>query len=160
MGLIAALFAVPLVEIVLFVTVGSWLGVGPTLLIVLGTGVAGVAILRHQGTQAMRGLRSATQQLRDPIGPMADSAVVAFGAVLLILPGFLTDTLGLLLMIPPLRRMLIAALARRVVVQGMPFGTPSRRSGSDVIDGEFFEVTPDLPEIEPRTRPPSGWTQH
>jgi UPF0716 protein FxsA len=70
--------------------------------------------------------------------------------VLLVLPGFFTDALGLLLLLPPVRHALVALAARRVV---MPSGGP--RYPDDVIDGEYSEVDTD----RDRLRKPSGWTQ-
>ncbi|MGL6208851.1 MAG: FxsA family protein [Paracoccaceae bacterium] len=160
MRLIAALIAVPLIEIALFVTVGGWLGLWLTLLVVIGTGILGVLILRRQGAQAMAELRRATTVRPDALGSMADGALIGLAAVLLILPGFLTDTLGLLLLVPPLRNLLIGYFASRVHVSASGFGASARRSGPEIIDGEFFEVSPDAPAIDPANRPPSGWTRH
>jgi len=158
MWLLAGILGVPLIEIALFVTVGAWLGLWATLAIVVGTAVAGIVVIRRQGLQSMAELRRATAQGRDPSGMVADSAIVAFAGVLLILPGFLTDTFGLLLLLRPLRRRLIKALAARVNVRtaGQPFGN-SHRSGADVIDGEYFEVIETPPEA--KDMPPSGWTR-
>ncbi len=159
MWLLAGILAVPLIEIALFVTVGAWLGLWATLAIVVGTAVAGVLVIRRQGLQSMAELRRTTALGRDPTGMVADGAIVAFAGILLILPGFLTDTLGLLLLLPPLRHRLIQALAARVTLgtTGEPFGTSRRRSGPDVIDGEYFEVVEAPPEA--KDVPPSGWTR-
>ena len=146
MWLFAGILAYPLIEIALFVTVGGWIGLWPTLAIVIGTGVAGVSVIRWQGLQAMDGLRQATQMRRNPLGQMAENALVGLAGVLLILPGFLTDTLGLLLLIPQVRRLVIRVLAARAqVYTAQPFDGP-RRSGADVIDGEFFEIETDQSE--------------
>lgn len=157
MWLFAGFIAFPLIEIALFVTVGGWLGLWPTLVIVIGTGVAGVMVIRWQGMRSLADLRLAAAQGRNPGGAMADSAIVAVGGMLLILPGFLTDTLGLLLMVPPLRRVLIRTVAARmhVIVPDQPFGR--RESGIEVIDGEYFEVGPTPPEA--KDLPPPGWTR-
>jgi len=157
MWLFAGFLAYPLIEIALFVTVGGWIGLWPTLAIVIGTGVAGVSVIRWQGLQAMDGLRQATQMRRNPLGQMADSALVGMAGIFLILPGFLTDTLGLLLLIPQVRRQVIRVLeARAQVYTAAPFDGP-RRSGPDVIDGEFFEIEQDQSE-QPRNdrRYPDG----
>jgi UPF0716 protein FxsA len=148
----------PLVEIALFVTVGGWLGLWPTLAIVVGTAVAGVWLIRSQGLRAGEGIRRAMAARSDPAAGLAEGALGLAAALLLILPGFLTDAMGLLLLIPPVRAMVAAALARRaagVRVVRVPAAGGTARSGPEVIDGTWEE----LPEAE-RRHPPSGWTRH
>lgn len=148
----------PLLEIALFVTLGGALGLWLTLLIVLGTGVLGMALLRRQGYRSADRLRAEMGRMRDPLGAAGDGVLRALAAILLILPGFLTDFLGALLLIPPLRALLIAALARRFTIHSMRSDQPVRRSDGIVIDGEFVEVeTSGLP---PKPTHPSGWTKH
>ena len=147
MWLIAGVFAVPLIEIALFVTVGGWIGLWLTLAIVVGTALAGVMVVRVQGLQALDGLRQATQLRRNPLGQIADSALIGMAGVLLILPGFLTDTLGLVLLIPPVRRLVIRSVAARAHLYATASFDGTRRSGSDVIDGEFFEIEQDQSEM-------------
>jgi UPF0716 protein FxsA len=148
----------PIVEIALFVTVGGAIGLGWTLLVILGTGVLGVWLMRSQGLRTAERLRREMDSLRNPIAPVANGALVLLAAALLVLPGFLTDALGLLLLLPPVRLGLTAALARRI--RPMPPRGPTdpfearARRGDIVIDGEFIEVEPD-PD-----RRPSGWTRH
>jgi UPF0716 protein FxsA len=154
MWLFAIVIAVPLIEIALFVTVGAWLGLWPTLAIVLGTGLLGAAVIRRQGMQAVAQMRAAGPQAADPLSPLAHAALTVVAGVLLILPGFFTDTLGLLLLIPPLRRVLIAFLATRVRFQTMP-----QRPARDMpIDGEYIDL--DAQRIDPPANRPSGWTRH
>lgn len=118
MWVVLAVLALPLVEIALFVTLGAKLGLGLTLLWVLLTAVAGVLLLRGM---AVRGrLREEFREgLQDPLSPLAHRALIGVAAVLLILPGFFTDALGLILLVPPVRVVLIRMLARRV--QGVRF---------------------------------------
>lgn len=156
MPVFAVFLVWPLVEIALFVTLGSALGLGLTLLVVLGTGVLGVAILRRQGLQSAGRLRAGMASLRNPLAAAGSDALRMLAGVLLVLPGFLTDALGLLLLIPPVRLLLIALLVRRFGVTSMQSDQPVRRADGIIIDGEFTEL-----ESEPNdTRPPSGWTRH
>ncbi len=151
----------PLIEIALFVTLGGALGLWLTLLIVLGSGMLGIALLRGHGLRTAERLRREMGALRDPMSPVADGALVMLAALLLILPGFLTDALGLLLLIPPVRTGLIALLASRIrVVQTRQTG-PARRSDGIIIDGDFVELDTDPDSLPPsRSGPPSGWTRH
>lgn len=159
MWLLLAFIAIPLIEITLFIKVGGVIGLGWTLAIVLLTAIAGSWLVRMQGAIAMADLRSSLQELRDPREPIAHGAMILLAGALLISPGFFTDTLGILLLIRPVRAAVLAFLSRRIAVERFEFGTPPRREPHrpDVIDGDFTEIdTPTPPE---RNRP-SGWTRH
>lgn len=157
MGLFVLLAAVPLIEIALFVTVGAWLGLWLTLAIVLGTAILGGMVIRLQGQRSVQDLRGSIR-MGDPLRPMAHGALIVAAGFLLILPGFFTDTLGLVLLLPPVRQGLIALLARRMNVRANVFETSKAGPRQDgvVIDGEFIEL-----ENDPPPRPgSSGWTRH
>ncbi|MBD3763976.1 MAG: FxsA family protein [Rhodobacterales bacterium] len=141
----------PLVEIALFVTLGARLGLFGTLAVVLGTAVLGVALIRRQGAVTPATLRARMAAGADPGNALADGALIVLAGVLLVLPGFLTDALGGLLLIGPLRRGLLGALARRTLVVRAAGPAPAP---GPVIEGEWEEVDP------PVRRPASGWTQH
>jgi UPF0716 protein FxsA len=151
MPVVIALLIWPLIEIALFVTLGGWLGLWLTLGIVLGTAFAGVMLMRWRGLRAIADLRGQMKAMGNPLALAADQAVFMLAGVLLILPGFLTDIMGALLLISPVRTALVAVMARRVMV-----ARTGVRPASDVIDGDYSEITP--PEA-PRPAP-SGWTQH
>lgn len=145
---------VPLIEIALFIRVGGAIGLGWTLAIVVLTAFAGARLIRAQGALAMRDLRRSFHEMRDPAEPLAHGAMILLAGALLLTPGFFTDTLGLALLIPPIRRAILRQLGRHVRVQG--FAVHARGSGSgfaagpggdDIIDGEFEEV-------DPAARPP------
>lgn len=140
MWVIAPILALPLIEIALFVTVGAWLGLWLTLAIVLGSALLGVQVLRQQGLGAVQEFQRGGQTA-DPLSPLAHGALKTIAGLLLILPGFLTDTLGLLLLIPQVRNLAIALLASRV--QFATFTTTGARPArqDDWIDGDY-EVVP------------------
>ena len=154
MWLFAIFILIPLIEIALFVQVGGWLTLWPTLAIVLGTAVVGTALLRWQGTQTLRDLQREMQSLGNPLSPLAHGALILVGGVMMILPGFFTDILGILLMVPLVRRLVIRLILARLsakTVSGFTF-----RAGPDVnasagrgraqdlitIDGDFSEIPP------------------
>lgn len=115
MWILLAVMALPLVEIGLFVTLGAALGLWVTLAWVLLTGMAGVMLLRGLAVSGQRDLRDGLREgLHDPLSPIAHKALMGVAAVLLILPGFFTDALGLILLLPPVRGLIIAQMARRV----------------------------------------------
>ena len=132
MWIVVAVLALPLVEIGLFVTLGAALGLWLTLAWVVLTAVAGVLLLKGLAVSGQRSLRDGLQEgLHDPLSPIAHKALMGVAAVLLVLPGFFTDTLGLLLLLPPVRSVLIRSLAGRMR------GVVLVRRGAD--DGDVYE---------------------
>ena len=115
MWIVLGLLALPLVEIGLFVTLGAKLGLWLTLGWVVLTGVLGVLLLKSMAMAGGETLRRGFREgLQDPLSPLAHRALVGVAAVLLILPGFFTDTLGLVLLLPPVRALIIKGLAGRM----------------------------------------------
>jgi UPF0716 protein FxsA len=157
MWLLLLFVAVPLIEIGLFIEVGGLIGLWPTLAIVVITAVAGTYLVRRQGMHALNDLRRALEELGDPARPLAHGAMILFAGALLLTPGFFTDTMGLLLLIPAVRDAALRWLARRVRVQTFTYGTRQERAAppGDVIEGEFQELPP---EQRPTHRPSS--TRH
>lgn len=160
MWIFALFLVVPLIEIALFITVGGWLTLWPTLAIVVLTGVLGAFLVRWQGMGVLRALQQANVT-KDPFSPMLHGALILIGGFMLMLPGFFTDSIGFLLMIPPLRTVIIRVLARRIKAGALnrrSFATQRTRPGAadDWVDAEFEEVAPD------RDTPdgPSKWTRH
>lgn len=94
---------VPIVEITLFIQVGDKIGLGLTLLIVILTAVIGVNLLKQQGFQSWQKIQNTMAQGQVPALEMAAAAQLLFAGGLLLTPGFLTDLLGFLLMVPQIR---------------------------------------------------------
>ncbi|GHC29567.1 exclusion protein FxsA [Gemmobacter nanjingensis] len=155
MRLFGPILVLTLIEIALFITVGGWLGLGLSLLVILGTAVLGSGLLRLQGQRMALDLRQAMNGIGDPLSPMAQRGLIMMAAILLILPGFLGDTLGLLLLLPPVRHMIIAMVGRRVQMHRPPMNDPHRHGV--VIDADFVEL--DEPPSGPPPARRSGWTQ-
>ncbi len=112
--------AVPLIEIALFILIGQAIGVVPTLLGVLITAIAGSLLIRWQGMAALRDMQAAMSRGELPARQMGDAMLIGLGGLLLLLPGYFSDALGLLLLIPWTRELLYRLLARnfRVVEVG------------------------------------------
>jgi UPF0716 protein FxsA len=112
-----------------------------------------------QGALALADLRASFHELRDPTLPIAHGAMILLAGALLITPGFFTDSVGLLLLVPAVRTAVIRLVSRRISVQRFEFGPPPRREPHrpEVIDGDFVEL--DTPSVPPR-KGPSGWTRH
>lgn len=131
--LLALFIGVPLVEIYLLIEVGSVIGAPMTLFIIIFTAVFGSLLLRHQGFGALQRARANLEQGVLPAMELMEGVVLLVGAVLLLTPGFATDILGFLTLIPPLRRVLIRHFLARMGPPPPPAGGPDSR----VIEGEF-----------------------
>ena len=118
--LVLAFVAVPLVELAVVLQVRTAIGLGPTLLLLLAVSLVGAAVVRREGSRAWRAFRGAVASGRPPATEVADGAMLLVGGTLLLTPGFVTDIVGLVLVLPPtralLRRRLTAHVARRLVV--------------------------------------------
>jgi UPF0716 protein FxsA len=106
-----------LAELAVFVLVASWIGVGWTILATLATGALGVILLGRQGTKALADLRERARSRRSPGRELGDAGLVAAGGLLMVLPGFLTDLVGLLCLLPPTRGLVRAVLSRLIVTR-------------------------------------------
>jgi UPF0716 protein FxsA len=137
MVLLLLFLAIPLIEIALFITVGGWLTLWPTLALVLATGIAGTFLVRWQGMAVLADLQRSQAVLQDPFSPLAHGALILVAGLLLITPGFFTDMLGFLLLVPPLRRALIRRMARHV---GMVFPQAQGPRRDAPIDGEYIDL--------------------
>ena len=155
MYLFLAFLMVPLIEIALFIQVGGLIGLWPTLAIVVLTAVLGTWLVKAQGRLALSQLRQSFSELDDPTEPLAHGAMILVSGALLLTPGFFTDAVGFALLMPPVRVAVFRYLRARVKVQHFEMGPRPHQPGpTDVIDGEFEEVTPRRPNARP-----SGWTE-
>ncbi|MBF0251555.1 MAG: FxsA family protein [Alphaproteobacteria bacterium] len=151
MGLIilAIFIAVPVIEIALFIQVGERIGLWPTLSVVVLTAMAGTALLRHQGLGAIGRLQADLASGQPPVEAVFDGVCLMAAGLLLLTPGFFTDTVGFILFLPPARRFLMRRLAKRVHMHvhhgpmgsGFAASAPDSCSMGTVIDAEFEDVT-------------------
>lgn len=128
------ILALPLIEIALFVVIGQAIGLVPTLLGVVLTGLIGALVLRWQGTAALREMQMRLQRGEMPARAMGDTMLIGLGGLLLLLPGYFTDLAGLLLLLPWTRELIYRLLARNLNVVDVT--TSTRRSG----DPELIEL--------------------
>lgn len=154
--LLAAFVLLPILEITLIIRTGQAIGLLPTVLLLVATSALGAVLARREGTRAWDALRSSFTSGRMPTGELADAALVLSGSILLIVPGFVTDVVGLLFLLPftrPLARGLIGWLAARTAKkQGIDLDQLRRQAplggaaGATVIKGETVE-TPAEPQV-------------
>ncbi|WP_170144426.1 FxsA family protein [Dichotomicrobium thermohalophilum] len=123
--------ATPILEIVLFIEIGGFIGVGPTILIVIVTALVGSILLRLQGSAVIRRTQMALRAGELPVDPVIDGISLLVAGALLLTPGFFTDAVGFLLFVPPFRR----ALARRIFLHMV-------RSGNVFVAGAGPEGEP------------------
>ena len=166
--LLALFIGVPLLEVYVLVKVGQQIGAFPAVALLLLISVLGAALVRREGARAFRAFSEAARSGGVPGKEVADGALILFGGALLLTPGYVTDVVGLLLVLPPTRALLRTALAgwvaRRLVLGtfgrgpgafGGGGGPGQRRGGpaggqiidGDVIDGDVGPEHPDRPEL-------------
>lgn len=152
------LLFIPILEIAVFIIVGGQIGVAATLGMILLTAIIGSILLRHQGLSTLARIQEQSRNGAIPGKELVSGVMIMIAGVLLLTPGFVTDTIGFLLFFPPFRQFLWSALASKVVVQtkgafhqaGSPFGeqgrSPHREDVVDLDPSEFSEKpNPDSP---------------
>lgn len=148
--------AVPLLELFVLIQVGRQIGAAATIALVILTAVAGVFLLRRQSYTVVARVREKVAVGEMPAKEMLDGLFVAIGGLLLLLPGFISDVIGLCCLLPPIRAVLMrwfvtrAAVSTNIHVQHYESWSSQRRSSSDIIDGEFERDDKDKPDDEDR----------
>ena len=107
------IIGIPLIEIYLFIKIGSQIGAFNTVLLILTTAVVGVAYARYEGFNTLRSGMSQLIKNEMPIYELISGATLAFAALLLIFPGFATDLIGILLVIPITRRLILGKFIKK-----------------------------------------------
>jgi UPF0716 protein FxsA len=149
------LLALPLIEIAGFVVVGRQIGVLPTLALVLAMGILGALLLRVQGFGVMTRIRKEMQAGRDPSRDLAHGVMVLLAGVLLLIPGFVTDILGLLLFLPPVRDLAWRFLSARVDISTGFSGVAGFSKPGGRARGKTIDLDED--EYSARPGPDSPW---
>ena len=121
------LLAIPVLEIAVFIAVGSQIGLFPTLGMIFLTAIAGSILLRVQGFGVLNQIRRTTEAGKVPGRELVHGVMILVAGVLLLTPGFITDTLGFLLFIPPLRDLGWKFLRDRVTIIGGAAGSSAGR---------------------------------
>ncbi|UCD71526.1 MAG: FxsA family protein [Syntrophobacterales bacterium] len=107
MRLILIFIVVPLIEILLLIEIGSRIGALNTIFIIILTGILGGYMMRQQGFTIIRNIREDLSQGRMPTGELINGTLVLVGGIVLLTPGFFTDALGFILLIPATRRFIL-----------------------------------------------------
>ena len=138
--LVLIFIVVPIAELALLIQVGQAIGVWWTIALLIADSILGSLLMRSQGRAAWRRFNVALQSGRPPAREVLDGVLVIFGGALLLTPGFISDILGLLLLLPPtravVRRILVRRFADRMIASatargpGVGFGRPPGRGGA------------------------------
>jgi UPF0716 protein FxsA len=141
MPVLLILLLIPLVEIALFIVVGGWLGLWPTLALVVLGALAGVLILRGQHDRALQMMQGGLRHVA-PGTFLAQGAFRMFAGMLLIAPGFFTDVIALILLVPPVQRMIVRTLGK-----GISVNTVHVHREGEIIDADYevYEPRRDAP---------------
>jgi UPF0716 protein FxsA len=149
---------VPIAELALIIQVGEAIGVWWTIALLIADSLLGSWLMRSQGRATWRRFNLATAEGRVPAREVLDGVLVIFGGALLLTPGFISDILGLLLLLPPTRavarRILVRRFAHRMVasVAGAPRAAWTTQNGHGAYDVEGRAVDLDTDRLEPPAR--------
>ena len=128
------ILSIPLIEIYLFIKIGSQIGALNTIALILITAIVGVAYARYEGFNTLKSGMSQLMRNEVPIYEIISGATLTFAALLLILPGFATDFLGILLVFPLTRKLIIKSFSKK-------FGRKKdENKGKDFIEGEYKDM--------------------
>ena len=126
------LISIPLIEIYLFIKIGSYIGAFNTISLILITAIIGIIYARYEGFNTLRSGMSHLIKNQLPVYEIISGATLAFAALLLILPGFATDFIGLLLIFPLTRKLLFKKVSKKYSTQN--------KKKQDFINGEFEDI--------------------
>jgi UPF0716 protein FxsA len=150
--LVLLFIAVPIAELAVIIQVGQAIGVWWTIGLLIVDSLLGAWLMRHQGRTAWRRFNEAVGAGRVPAREVLDGALVIFGGALLLTPGFLTDILGLVLLIPPSRALVRMVLARRLTLRMVTAANRPRAPHANDVEGTAVDIDPD--RLEPRREAP------
>jgi UPF0716 protein FxsA len=159
---------VPLAELYVIIQVAGQIGIWWTIALLLADSIVGTMLMRSQGRAAWRRFNEATAEGRIPAREVADGALIILGGAFLLTPGFLTDIIGFLLLIPPtraiFRRSIVGLFARRSPLGYVGMKTAPHaervwrerraRRGPDAPPGDYVEGTATDADDEPPPPPP------
>ena len=134
-SLLLLFISIPLIEIYLFIKVGSFIGAFNTISLILITAIIGIIYARYEGFNTLKSGMSQLVKNQLPVYEIVSGAALAFAALLLILPGFATDFLGFLLIFPPTRKLLFKKVRNKYPDQN--------NKKQDFINGEFEDIDED-----------------
>ena len=125
------IIGIPLIEIYLFIKIGSKIGAFNTISLILITAILGIYYARYEGLNTLKSGMSRIINNKLPLYEILSGATLAFASLLLIFPGFATDIMGVLLIFPPTRKLLFNFLSKKF---------PKENKKKDFIEGDFEDI--------------------
>ncbi len=140
------IIAAPIVEVAVLIDVGGRVGLWPTIGLIILTAFAGTALLRHQGLSVLKRAQASLQQNLFPADEVFDGICVLAAGAMLLIPGFVTDAVGLILFLPPFRALLKRIIGSRIVLHSNVTQTKSGSMDEKevIIDGEYHEISSEI----------------
>ena len=135
-SLLILIIGIPLIEIYLFIKIGSVIGAFNTIALIIITALTGIIYARHEGFNTLRSAFSQLVRNEVPIYEIISGAAIAFAAFLLILPGFATDFLGFLLIFPFTRKLIIGRFTKK--------SETYKKTKKNFIEGQYEDIDEDL----------------
>ena len=135
---------IPLIELAVIIKVGSLIGVFPTIALLILSAIVGISLVRREGLSTLMRAKQRSDAGESPEVEALESIIIALSGCLMVLPGFITDIIGICGLIPPLRRLLVHRIKKRVHIhtsgktyEGYRADEPSASKKPHVIEGEF-----------------------
>ncbi len=133
--ILLTIILVPVIEIYLLIKIGSQIGAITTIFMIFMTAIIGVYYAKYEGLNTLKSGFSQLNKNETPAYEVISGAAIAFAALLLIIPGFVTDALGFLLIFPPTRKLIFNRLAKKI--------KPKENKKNNFIDGDFEDIEDD-----------------
>tara|TARA_B100001057_G_scaffold282282_1_gene282679 strand:+ start:665 stop:1090 length:426 start_codon:yes stop_codon:yes gene_type:complete len=133
--ILLTIILVPIIEIYLLIKIGSQIGAMSTIFLIFTTAIIGVYYAKYEGLNTLKSGFAQLSRSETPAYEVISGAAIAFAALLLIIPGFVTDTLGFLLIFPFSRKMIFNKLAKKF--------KPKENKEKNFIDGDFEDIEDD-----------------
>ena len=127
-----AIILIPAIEIYLFIKIGSQIGAITTIFLIFMTAVVGVYYAKYEGLNTLKSGFLQLRENRSPTYEVISGTAIALGAILLIIPGLATDTLGFLIIFPLSRKLILSSLKKNIVTKN--------NKKNDFIDGEYEDI--------------------
>ena len=126
---------VPIVEIYLFIKIGAQIGAFNTILLIFVTAITGIIYAKYEGLNTLRSAYSQIIKQKTPAYEIISGAAIAFAALLLIIPGFATDVIGFLIILPITRKLILGKISKKI--------KKKQTDKNNFIDGEFEDIEDD-----------------
>ena len=133
--ILLTIILIPVIEIYLLIKIGSQIGAITTIFMIFMTAIIGVYYAKYEGLNTLKSGFSQLNKNETPAYEVISGAAIAFAALLLIVPGFVTDALGFLLIFPPTRKLIFNRLAKKI--------KPRENKKNNFIDGDFEDIEDD-----------------